>query len=83
MTCLIGGWFTARAAPYYFRQWAKQGLVQQIHDKLVTKVRLQAGREPSPSLGLIDSQSVKTMSVTTLKGYDAGPPVRQQKTHWT
>ncbi len=44
-----------RLVYYYFCRWSKQGLVQQIHDKLVTKVRLQAGREPSPSLGLIDS----------------------------
>ena len=42
-----------RLVYYYFRQWAKQGLVQDIHDKLVTKVRLLAGREESPSLGLI------------------------------
>jgi len=69
---------------YYFRRWTKLGVVQEIHDKLVTKVRLHVGREASPSLGLIDSQSVKTMSVTALKGYDgikrltAGPPVRPQ-----
>ena len=81
MTYPIGDWFTGTPAWHYFRQWAKQGLVQEIHDKLVTKVRLEAGREASPSLGLIDSQSVKTMSVTTLKGYDGnkkltdGPPL--------
>ena len=50
-----------RLVYYYFCRWTQQGLVQQIHDKLVIKVRLQAGREPSPSLGLIDSQSVKTV----------------------
>jgi len=68
-----------RLVYYYFRQWAKQGLVQQIHDELVTKVRLQAGREASPSLGLIDSQSVKTMSVTTLKGYDGNKKLTGRK----
>ena len=76
-----------RLVYYYFRQWAQKGLVQQIHDKLVTKVRLQAGREASPSLGLVDSQSVKTISVTTLKGYEGnkhltgGPPLRPQTLH--
>ena len=64
---------------YYFSQWTKQGLVQQIHDQLLTKVRLQAGREESPSLGLIDSQSVKTMSVTTLKGYDGNKHLSGRK----
>jgi len=68
-----------RLVYYYFCQWSQQGLVQQIHDKLVTKVRLQAGREPSPSLGLIDSQSVKTMSVTTLKGYDGNKKLTGRK----
>lgn len=68
-----------RLVYYYFRQWAKQGLVQQIHDRLVAKVRLQAGREASPSLGLIDSQSVKTMSVTTLKGYDGNKRLTGRK----
>ena len=68
-----------RLVYYYFRQWAKQGLVEQIHDQLVTKVRLQAGREASPSLGLIDSQSVKTMSVTTLKGYDGNKKLTGRK----
>ncbi len=63
-------------AYYYFRKWSADGTVEAIHAKLRATVRLQAGREESPSLGLIDSQSVKTMSVTTLKGYDAGPPVR-------
>jgi len=68
-----------RLVYYYFRQWAKQGLVQEIHDRLVTKVRLEAGREASPSLGLIDSQSVKTMSVTPLKGYDGNKKLTGRK----
>ena len=68
-----------RLAYYYFCQWSRQGLVQEIHDKLVTKVRLQAGREASPSLGLIDSQSVKTMSVTTSKGYDGNKKLTGRK----
>lgn len=68
-----------RLVYYYFRQWSSQGLVQQIHDQLVTKVRLQAGREASPSLGLIDSQSVKTMSVTPLKGYDGNKKLTGRK----
>ena len=68
-----------RLVYYYFCRWSRQGLVQEIHDKLVTKVRLQAGREASPSLGLIDSQSVKTMSVTTSKGYDGNKKLTGRK----
>lgn len=68
-----------RLVYYYFCRWSKQGLVRQIHDKLVTKIRLQAGREASPSLGIIDSQSVKTMSVTALKGYDGNKKLTGRK----
>ncbi len=59
-----------RLVYYYFRQWTSRGLVQRIHYQLVTKLSLQAGPEASPNLRLADSQLVKTMSVTTLKGYD-------------
>ena len=39
---------------YYFRKWSADGTVEKIHNQLVTQVRLEAGREASPSLGLID-----------------------------
>ena len=54
---------------YYFRRWSRDGTVEKLHNQLVDKVRLQAQREVSPSLGLLDSQSVKTMSITTQKGF--------------
>jgi putative transposase len=68
-----------RLVYYYFCRWAKLGLVQDIHDKLVAQVRLQAGRQASPSLGLIDSQSVKTMSITNLKGFDGNKKLTGRK----
>jgi len=45
---------------YYFRIWTLMGLWQEILDALREQVRLQEGREPTPSAALIDSQSVKT-----------------------
>lgn len=45
---------------YYFRIWTLMGLWQEIHDALREQVRLQEGRQPTPSAALIDSQSVKT-----------------------
>jgi putative transposase len=44
----------------YFRRWRKNGTWERIHDALRPKVREMAGREPSPSAAIIDSQSVKT-----------------------
>ncbi len=44
----------------YFRTWRQDGTWQRIHDLLREQTRLQAGREPTPSAAIIDSQSVKT-----------------------
>ena len=56
---------------YYFRKWSSTGVVSEIHDCLVKSILLSCGRCTSPSLGLIDSYSVKTHSKTVAKGYDA------------
>ncbi|MDR0562702.1 MAG: transposase, partial [Spirochaetaceae bacterium] len=45
---------------YYFNKRKLDGTIEEIHELLRDKMRKDAGREPSPSLGLIDSQSVKT-----------------------
>ena len=44
----------------YFYAWRDSGLWQAINHLLVMAAREIAGREASPSAGVIDSQSVKT-----------------------
>jgi putative transposase len=44
----------------YYRIWRRAGTWQIIHDTLREQVRVKAGREPTPSAAIIDSQSVKT-----------------------
>jgi transposase len=44
----------------YFRQWRNAGIWEAIHAALRERVRRQAGREPTPSAAILDSQSVKT-----------------------
>ena len=44
----------------FFRRWRKDGTWERIHDALRPRVREAAGREPTPSAAIIDSQSVKT-----------------------
>lgn len=44
----------------YFRRWCKAGIWQQLHDHLRDELRQQLGRNPCPSVAILDSQSVKT-----------------------
>jgi putative transposase len=50
-------WITAY---YYFRRFQRDGTWRKIHDRLRTQVRKKAGKKPIPSVGILDSQSVKT-----------------------
>lgn len=43
----------------YFRRWSQSGVWEQVNQALGKEVRIAAGREEQPSLGLIDSQSVE------------------------
>ena len=49
-----------RTAYEYFSAWKRDGSWVRIHDHLRERVREQMGRDPKPSAGVIDSQSVKT-----------------------
>jgi transposase len=44
----------------YFYDWRDSGLFETINFALLLEAREAAGREASPSAGVIDSQSVKT-----------------------
>ncbi|MFF7047804.1 IS5 family transposase [Streptomyces griseorubiginosus] len=45
---------------WYFTWWHDDGTVERVHDALRARVREADGRDPEPSAGLIDSQSVRT-----------------------
>jgi len=66
---------------YYFRKWESYGIIEQVHDFIHEKVRTSIGKEASPSLGLMDSQSVKTSSMTIEKGYDGNKKINGRKRH--
>lgn len=45
---------------YYYRRFRLDGTWEHIHDRLRERVRRKSGRKPTPSAGIMDSQSIKT-----------------------
>lgn len=81
---------TWRNLPHDFPPWktvysfymraSKSGLWDRILMHLVELTRQNAGRAPSPSYAIVDSQSVKTVYASEERGMDGGKKNQRPKT---
>lgn len=63
----------------WFRKWLTLGLFDTLLRQIAWQRRRAVGRQPGPSLAIVDTQTVKCLGVRGPRGYDAGKKVLGRK----
>lgn len=66
---------------YYYYKWIKDGTWEQLMHTLRERVRVAAGREATPSMAILDSQSVKGTEAGGERGFDGNKKINGRKRH--
>ncbi|MHB1598261.1 MAG: IS5 family transposase [Acidimicrobiales bacterium] len=66
----------------YHLSWSRNGTWEKVCDRLHELVRIEDGRDPAPSAGVIDARTVRGAATVTspTRGYDAGKKISGRKT---
>jgi len=70
-----------RHVNYYYKKWQKDGTWDVIQETLRACARSAEGRDPEPSMVIIDSQSVKSDQYGEEHDYDGPKKVKGRKRH--